>query len=199
MKTAKVVPLRRIEGAPEEMADAALVAACAVGDTAALGALFDRHHLAVYRFVARSAGLRHDELDDIVQSTFMQVMTSAAKFRGDSAVRTWLFGIATNIGRHHIRGEIRRRAALASVKERPASAAVSPQDNALRQQQLKVLGRALAALPAEQRVAFVMCDLEEVRGVDAARVLGIREGTLYRRLHDARKALRAALKEGADD
>ena len=199
MKAARVVPLRRIQGAPEEMADAALVAACAVGDTAALGALFDRHHLAVYRFVARSTGLRQDELDDVVQSTFMQVMTASRAFRGESAVRTWLFGIAVNIGRHHIRSEIRRRTALASVGEREAPITTSPHHNVERKQQLQILERAMAGLPSDQRVAFVMCDLEEIRGVDAARVLGIREGTLYRRLHDARKALRSALKVGTRD
>ncbi len=193
MKAAKVVPLRRIQGAPEEMADAALLAACAVGDAAALGALFDRHHSAVYRFVSRSIGLRADELDDVVQSTFMQVLTSAGAFRGDSSVRTWLFGIALNIGRHHIRGEVRRRAALASARERPTGSARTPHEQVAQQEQLRILERALESLPTEQRVAFVMCDLEQVRGVDAAQILGVREGTLYRRLHDARRTLRAAL------
>ena len=54
----------------------------------------------------------------------------------------------------------------------------------------------LGRLPEDLRVAFVMCDVEGVAGVEAARVLGLREGTLWRRLHFARKALRAALEEG---
>ena len=56
---------------------------------------------------------------------------------------------------------------------------------------------ALDDLPHDLREAFVMCDLEEVAGVDVARALGVREGTLWRRLHEARRALRCALTEKA--
>jgi RNA polymerase sigma-70 factor (ECF subfamily) len=59
------------------------------------------------------------------------------------------------------------------------------------------LKAAMEGLPHDLREVFVMCDLEEIRGVDAARVLDIREGTLWRRLHEARKALREALEGGA--
>jgi RNA polymerase sigma-70 factor (ECF subfamily) len=52
---------------------------------------------------------------------------------------------------------------------------------------------AIAALPLDQRVALVLIDLEEERGIDAAAMLGIPEGTLWSRVAQARKALRAAL------
>jgi RNA polymerase sigma-70 factor (ECF subfamily) len=42
-------------------------------------------------------------------------------------------------------------------------------------------------------VVYLMCDVEEIPGVEVARTLGLREGTLWRRLHDARRALRASL------
>ena len=51
--TAKLVPLRRVSGDITEMSDEALLAACGPGDAPALGALFDRFHLAVYRFASR--------------------------------------------------------------------------------------------------------------------------------------------------
>ena len=57
------------------------------------------------------------------------------------------------------------------------------------------LGHLVAALPYDLRVAFVMCDLEEMPGADAARAIGVPEGTLWRRLHDARKSLRVSLTE----
>ena len=53
------------------------------------------------------------------------------------------------------------------------------------------------ALPHDQRVACGRCELEGISGVGAARTLGVREGTMWRRLHDARKALRAVLDGGA--
>ena len=52
------------------------------------------------------------------------------------------------------------------------------------------------ALPHDLRAAFVLCDLEEMPGVEAARALDVRAGTLWRRLHEARRALRAALFDG---
>ena len=52
---------------------------------------------------------------------------------------------------------------------------------------------ALGELSHDLRAAYVLCDLEDVPGVEAARVLGVRAGTLWRRLHEARRALRDAI------
>ena len=56
---------------------------------------------------------------------------------------------------------------------------------------------ALSALPHDLRVALVMCDLEDIPGREAAAVLQIPEGTLYRRVHEARRALGALGRGGA--
>jgi RNA polymerase sigma-70 factor (ECF subfamily) len=54
---------------------------------------------------------------------------------------------------------------------------------------------ALAKLPFDLRAAFVLCDLEEMSGADAAAALDVRPGTLGRRLFEARRALRAAVEK----
>jgi RNA polymerase sigma-70 factor (ECF subfamily) len=206
----KVLPLRRQAAGPDAtgaapggaaMSDEALVAACGVGDSAALGMLFDRHHEAVYRFLSRLVRATASEADDLVQITFLEVWRSAGRFGGKGAVKSWIFGVAANVARHHVRGEVRRRVALAEAAEgggAPASSSAvrSPDEAAMRAQLVDRVGVAMATLSHELRVAFIMCDLEDVPGVEAARVLGVREGTLWRRLHDARKALRAALGGG---
>jgi RNA polymerase sigma-70 factor (ECF subfamily) len=191
------VPLRRVEerrAAISEISDEALLAACGVGDAAALGALFDRHHEAVYRLISRLLRTEPSEIDDLVQQTFLEVWRSAKKFGGRGAVRSWLFGIAANTVRHHIRGAVRRRAVLAAVP--PPAAAGTPHEAAMRTEQVHRLAAALEELPDDLRVVYVMCDLEEVPGVEAARVLGLRAGTLGRRLHEARRALREAIDGG---
>lgn len=189
----KLLPLRRIDGAAEEMSDEALIAACAVGERSALGALFDRHHGAVYRFIVRTVGAAADEADDLVQTTFVEVWRSAPRFRAKGSPRSWIFGIAVNVARHHVRGEMRRRAAMAGLADRPARPSTRPDDVVARRELVGRLGEALRELPLDLRVAFVLCDLEDVSGVDAARAVGCRQGTMWRRLHDARKRLRAAL------
>src|SRR5262245_54905267 len=193
MKAAKVVPLRRVQGSAAELSDEALVAACAVGDVPALGALFDRHHAAVYRFLARVSQADRQDLDDLVQATFYEVFRAAKGFRGAGAVLTWIFAIAVNVTRHHVRGEARRRSFIALAARHPVDAIATPYDLTERGELLARVQTALAELPRDLRIAFVLCDVEGVRGVDAARALGVREGTLWRRLHDARKALRAAI------
>lgn len=189
----QIIPLRRVEGVVEEMSDEAILAACAAGDAAALGALFDRHHAAVYRFVTRLTAVHPDDVDDLVQATFLTVMKSARKFGGRSAVRTWIFGIAVNTVRREARSRGRRRRLALAVSGEPERPSASVHDVAARRQTLRRLEAALAELPEKLRVCFVMCQLEGVPGPEAARVLGLRSGTLYRRIHEARKRLRAAL------
>lgn len=186
--TGKVIPLRA-----EEPTDDAILAACAKGDAAALGVLFDRHQAVVYRFLGRLSGTDARDLDDLVQATFLEVHRSAANFRGGAAVKSWILGIALNITRHHVRSEVRRKAMLSSYAESPRVDPTRPDESAERRQLMLRLYQALDTLPKEQREIFVLCDLEEVRGVEAAKLLQVPEGTIWRRLHEARKALRAAL------
>ena len=190
----RVVPLRRTGergAALSDISDEALLAACGVDDAAALGVLFDRHHEAVYRLVSRLLSAEPDAIDDLVQTTFLEAWRAAPSFRGRGSVRSWLYGIAANAVRHHVRGAVRRRGAIAALPEPPPTR--RPDDVALRAQLVGRLAAAMETLPHDLRTAFVLCDLEEVSGVDAARALGVRAGTLWRRLHEARRALRAAL------
>jgi RNA polymerase sigma-70 factor (ECF subfamily) len=194
----KIVPLRRQNerrAAISDLSDEALLAACGVGDTAALGALFDRHHEAVYRLISRLLRSERTEIDDLVQTTFLEAWRSARKYRSGGSVLSYLYGIASNIVRHYVRSATRRRALHASAPP-PCSPAHDPDDAALRSQQLSRLAVALQELPHDLRVAYVLCDLEDMPGVDAARVLGVRAGTLWRRLHEARRALREAIDGG---
>lgn len=189
----KVVPLRRPRAAAPELSDEALLAACGVGDSLALGALFDRYSDAVYRLVSRLLRMEPAEADDIVQMTFLEVWRAAKKYDARGSVRSFVFGVAVNVVRHHVRSAKRRRDLLADVPE-PAQVR-GPDVDAIRRQQMHRLAAALERLPHDLRVVYVMCDLEDVPGVEAARVLDVRQGTLWRRLHDARKALREALDE----
>jgi RNA polymerase sigma-70 factor (ECF subfamily) len=175
--------------------DESLVAGCAAGKNAALGELFDRYNVVVYRFFTRMLGASHPDLDELVNETFLNVHRAAAKFRGHSSVKTWITAIAANIARHHIRGETRRRAFLRVFHLQRGDDRVDATRNAEQRDLVRRLGALVAALPYDLRVAFVMCDLEELAGADAALALGIPEGTLWRRLHDARKSLRSSLTE----
>lgn len=198
---APIVPLRRLEerrAAISDISDEALLAACAVGDSAALGALFDRHHEPVYRLISRLLHTDPSEIDDLVQTTFLEAWRSAQRYNARGSVRSFLYGIAANTVRHHVRSAQRRRSALADCPAPHAAARGpdGPDAQLLRSQQVSRLASALHELPHDLRAAYVLCDLEDVPGVEAAQLLGVRAGTLWRRLHDARRALRAAIEGG---
>lgn len=180
------------------MSDEALIAACAFADQAALGALFDRHHQRVFRFVCRVAGVGRIDGEDLLQETFAAVWSSADRFKGQAAGLTWIFGIAANIARNHVRSRARGAKAMHVLGEQPEAGQDALDEVAARKQAMQRLQDAMAELPHDHRVAFVMCDLEGVSGVDAARSLGVRPGTVWRWLHLARKALRIAVKEGEE-
>lgn len=193
--TGKLLPFRHPGELDDELSAEALVQKCAAGDRAAVGALFDRFATAVYRFLSRLVGAGHPDLDDLVQTTFLEVMRAAPRFRMQSAVKTWIFAIAVNVTRHHRRSERRRHALCEGLAEahREPRPVYAIEANAERQLLLQRLSAAVASLPHELRTAFVMCELEELPGLEVARVLGWRPGTLWRRLHEARKILRTAL------
>jgi RNA polymerase sigma-70 factor (ECF subfamily) len=189
MRGGKITYLRASGARPAEMADVALVAACGTGDRVALGELYKRFHRDVYRFLARLSGCDARDLDDLVQNTFMNALEGARRFAGRSSVKTWLFGIAANVAKHHFRGEARRQRAMHSLTDLPSPTSDAPSSAAERKEMLARLRKGLDDLPHDLRVAFVMCAIEEIPGVEAATILGIRQGTVWRRLHEARKAL----------
>lgn len=192
----ELVPIRRVATDLGELSDEALLAACGTGDRAALGGLFDRFHVAVYRFVARLQNVDELSRDDLVQATFLELPRTASHFQGRSSVKSWILGVAANLARHQRRGEQRRRVNQDRYASTPGPAPAQPDAELDRRRLLDRVAEALATLSHEQRVVFVLCDLEQVPGVEVARVLEVPEGTVWRRLHMARKAIRAALAEG---
>jgi RNA polymerase sigma factor (sigma-70 family) len=176
----------RPDVAVDDVGDQGLVAACGAGDRAARALLFERHCDVVVRFVARLRGSDASCVEDLVQTTFLAAFQGAARFRGGN-VRAWLFAIAANQVRSYARGEIRRKRAMSAVAE-TADRVRPPGDPSV-----IALPDAIASLPHDLRVALVLIDLEGERGVDAAAALGIPEGTLWRRVFEARRALREVL------
>ncbi|AKU91187.1 RNA polymerase sigma factor [Vulgatibacter incomptus] len=177
----------------EEPSDEALLAACAGGDRTALADLFHRHSAALYGFLSRFPGVDDRDLDDLVQATFVAVHRSATRFEGSSSVRTWIFGIAANLVRKHVRGEVHGRNVRNKVEELPVPEPIRPDAEAEHRQALARIDAALAELPHDLKAVFTLCVIEGASGKEAARALGIREGTLWRRLHEARTALRRAV------
>jgi RNA polymerase sigma-70 factor (ECF subfamily) len=193
--TKKLLPFRRVE--QRDVSDQALVSGCASGDGHALEELFRRHGEQVHRVLRRLRHIDRNDVDDVVQTTFLEVCRAAKRFRAGAAVSTWILGIAMNVARHYARGEIRRRSAMAGV------AIVSvptddrrPDEWVSHRQSLERIQRSFEGLPREFQIIVTLCDLEGLKGVEVAIALGIPEGTVWRRLHEARNRLRASVQGG---
>jgi RNA polymerase sigma factor (sigma-70 family) len=187
---AAVVPLR-VASVPEAapISSEALIAAMSAGDPAALGLLFDRYHRDVYGFLHAGAAVDPADLDDLVQDTFLAAFKASSRFQHRSTVKTWLFGIGLNLARNQARAGRTRRQTAGRI-EANADSPVSPELRVEAREQLALLTDAIARLPDDLRAAYVTCVIEGISGDDAARILGVRRGTVWRRVHEARELLR---------
>jgi RNA polymerase sigma-70 factor (ECF subfamily) len=194
--TERLIPVRRSQARPE-VTDEALVSSCAGGDNVALDELFQRHGDRVHRILARLGSVDPRDLEDVVQATFMAVRRAARQFDRRSAVATWIAGIALNVARRHARSESRRRVAMSAVAHaRGRLEGPGPDEQAAHRELMARMLAGFAQLPMDLRTAFALCDLEGMRGVDVARALRVPEGTVWRRLHEARVRLRAFMLGG---
>lgn len=194
-------PVRLVARAHDDAAmahddpDAALLRRVGAGDTAALGAVFDRFHRDVYALLSRLRGTRND-LDDLVQTTFVSMPAAAARYDGTGSARAFVLGVAFQVARRE-RRRVFRRVALWMSRADDVDAPVAPPDpeqQCLDREDLRRLEAALARLPEAQRETFVLVSVEGLTGDEAARILGVPVNTVWTRLHHARNALRDDLR-----
>lgn len=182
--------LRAREHKREAASDADLMARLATGEIGALGELYDRHHEPVRRFVARATGGAED-VDDLVQATFLAAAKSAARYDGRASCRPWLVGIAVQHLRRRRHAFGRLLAAFASFRRTGASS-VDPRGALSARTDID---RALGKLSEPKRIAFLMAEVEGFTCPEIAEALGVPVGTVWTRLHAARQELRASLEE----
>jgi RNA polymerase sigma-70 factor (ECF subfamily) len=168
--------------------DAELLMAHVAGDPEAFTELVRRHADRLWAVAVRTLG-DPDEAEDAVQEALISALRSAGSFRGEAQVSTWLHRIVVNacLDRH------RRRAARPTTslpEELPAEVElVHDRDVDLR---LDVLA-ALAQLPADQRIAVVLVELEQLSVTEAAELLGVPPGTIKSRCSRGRGRLALSL------
>ncbi len=163
-------------------------------DAAAFRALFDRYYPRVYGFVVRR--LRDpSRSEEVVADVIFEVWRSADKFRGESQVSTWIFGIAhfKTIRAARQKRNSERMSSSDEVLESHAHQGRNPEESLAARQQLRRARRVLASLPAGLREAGEMAILEGLSYDEIANRLGITEGAVTSRVTRARQRLRARI------
>jgi RNA polymerase sigma-70 factor (ECF subfamily) len=166
------------------------------GDLAALASAFDRWHQRV-RVLARRLLGDPAAAEDVVQEAFAALPRAVRGFRGEVELETFLLAIAVKRARHHQRAAACRQRALARLARHERSGPRDPEHETYRRELGLRLAAALDRLPLRQRIAFVLCEVEELTSAEAAIVAGVPEGTVRTRLFHARRRLREWLGEEA--
>ena len=194
MATSKV-RVHTSAAAPEtaRVTEMALVERCRRGELGAFEEIYRTHSGRLYGLVLRMVGNPSDA-EDLLQDIFLSAHRKLDGFRGDSALGTWLYRLATNQCLDHLRSRSAKTGQLTdALDDEPVLADVRSHgiaDEAVAKMDLE---RALAQLPEGCRAAFLLYDVEGLEHREVAEALGIAEGTSKSQVHKARLKLRALL------
>lgn len=185
-----------LSGRPASRAeDLALVERCRRGDLGAFEELYRAHAGKLYSVACRIVGSASDA-EDLLQEIFLSAHRKLDGFRGDSALGTWLYRLATNHCLDYLRSRSgRMHQATESLDDNPGGTVAGGRSLADQTVAKMDLERALAQLPEGCRAAFVLHDVEGLEHREVADALGIAEGTSKSQVHKARQRLRALLLE----
>jgi RNA polymerase sigma-70 factor (ECF subfamily) len=185
---------------PDQRSDAELLADHVGGDADAFGVLFARHRDRLWAIALRTMG-NPDDAADGLQDGLVAAYRRAGSFRGEAAVTTWLHRVVVNACLDRIRASKVRRADplpddLEELGDRGSTTTATHDDPAegvvAAERRAQVLA-ALATLPADQRAALVLVDMEGYPVAEAAEVLGCAVGTVKSRCSRGRARLAALL------
>ena len=181
-------------------AETELVAQLQRGSEAAFRTLVERYQNRIYCTVL---ALLHspEEAEDVAQEVFVEVYQTISQFRGEAALTTWLYRLATSRAlKHRRRARARKRFAyLTSLLGFDNRVLYEPPDNEHPQaqlegqQQVEILRAHIARLPDQQQVAFTLRHEQELSYEEIAAVLTTTVPAVESLLFRARKTLRSHL------
>lgn len=172
-----------------ETSDAELLGSWRAGDKLAGQRLCQRHAPAIVRFFRNKVS---SPVEDLVQQTFLALLEGHERLGDPNKVRAYLFGIAHNVLRSHLRELARGRdvdpsvSSLAELDPGPTSALAHKREQ-------KLLLLALRRLPIQHQVALELYYWESLNTVEIAEILGLSASAMRSRMARARSMLEAEL------
>ncbi len=164
--------------------------ACRAGDPKALDRFFRLYVDRVERVLGRLVGATPD-LEDLVQTTFIEAMRSFARFRGEASLATWVTRIAVHVAQHQLRRGLRRMMPLEVLGAREPATDVDP-NRALGQRQLAArLHAVLDGITPPKRIAFLLHVADERSVEEVAALMGASVAATKSRIWFARRELAA--------
>jgi len=182
--------------------DLLIVQRVQAGDKLAFNLLVNKYHRRVARLLTRMVRNQED-IEDIVQETFIKAYRAIGNFRGDSAFYTWIYRIAINTAKNLLVTQGRRPSTLKESNDSDSetfedNAALSNIDTPESLYQTKQIGEAvneaMSALPEELRSAIVMREIDGLSYEEIAAAMDCPIGTVRSRIFRARESIAAKIK-----
>ncbi|MEO7368435.1 MAG: RNA polymerase sigma factor [Gemmatimonadaceae bacterium] len=177
---------------PGEESDRELIARWRAGDSRAASSLVGRHADALARF-AVSSGER-EEIEELVQDTFVRAFGSLDAFRGESSLRTWLFTIERRLMLDRRRSE-RRQRAMVSIEPSDASTEYDALDGLLAEDAENRVITAVKSLSPTQHEVFLLRVEQGLSYKEIAEIVGTTEGAARVHYHNAMRAVKEFLND----
>lgn len=167
--------------------DATLLARVVQGEISVFARLYDRHASSLLRFAQR---VDREEAQDLLQTTFLRAVQRADRFDGrEASARSWLFGIMLRVAQERRRSTGRFKAAMERLAAESVEAKAPPP------QLTCDLHKALARLTPAKRTVVWLVEVEGFTCEETAALLQIPIGTVFTRLHHARRQLREVYRD----
>lgn len=177
-------PVPTCVGSRADLDETTLVVRAQEGDTRAFEELARRHQAALYRLAVRVLGDRADA-EDALQEALLDAWRRIGRFRADSAFSTWMYRVVTN----RCLAMLRRRRPIPVEQPDTTPAPDDPQRAAEVDAEIAALGAALRELGDDQRVCWVLRELEGLSYAQIAQITGATEQAVRGRIHRARTRL----------
>jgi len=142
----------------------------------------------------RKMVISHDDTDDILQNTFIKVWKGLDNFRGDAALYTWLYRIATNETLSFLKSREKRKALSMDDEERSIENKLKSDDGFNGNELQRKLQKFILMLPDKQRLIFNMKYFDEMKYEEIAEITGTSTGALKASYHHAVSKLKAMFK-----
>jgi RNA polymerase sigma-70 factor (ECF subfamily) len=160
-----------------------------------LEALLERHHAASHGWALSCSEWNDADAEDVLQTTYMKVISGRARFGGRSAFRTWLFGVIRQTAREHARRDRShaKRAELLALEVAASSPATIEDPTAGMERTDRALLQALAELPERQREVLHLVFYQDLTIREAAEVMQVSLGSARVHYERGKARLRSIL------
>lgn len=173
------------------------------GDNLALNEIINKYGKEIYNFLLRKVDNAEDSRD-LAQETFVKVYIYARNYSDKYNFKTWLYTIALNLAKNHLRWKSRHPdESIESIKSRFTtsenieipSKVENPSEIAERNEMKRKILKAIDELPETQKDVVILCELQDLSVMETAKVLKTSPKSVESHLYRARKILREKLKE----